>query len=189
MKSRIARAYDAVAEFYDEYMGETGHIQAQRKIARQIRRMIDGTVLDVATGTGIIARYLGAIGLDASSGMIRRARVRSGDGQFIVADAEYLPFRDGSFDAVTSCLAFLWFPDQKGALKEMLRVGKKVFIIEEEGTPARRRINIPEHLRPFFKEIEELETPVSIKELDGVGRRVGEADIDGSHKFVAWVIG
>jgi diphthamide synthase (EF-2-diphthine--ammonia ligase) len=87
-----------------------------------------------------------------------------------------------------SCLAFLWFDDPEMALREMLRVARRAYIVEE-GVPARKRIAIPEHLKAFFEAIGKLERGVNVEELDAyrsslMHGRIFEADIDGSHKFV-----
>lgn len=187
-KNKVAKAFSGVADFYDEYMEKTGHLAAQLKILDQIVPRTEPPVLDVAAGTGIFAAGLMAVGLDVSKQMIHRAREKYGWIPLVLGDSEFLPFKDKSFNTAVSCLALLWFPNPEKALKEMLRVAEKVFIIEEEGTPARKRVNIPAHLKSFFEEIEKMETPISIAELDEKYIRIAEADIDGSHRFVCWEV-
>jgi ubiquinone/menaquinone biosynthesis C-methylase UbiE len=67
-------------------------------------------VLDLGTGTGLVARIVAArfpeaavIGVDISGRMIEQARRRteSASVSYQVADAEHLPFEDGAFDLVT----------------------------------------------------------------------------------------
>jgi demethylmenaquinone methyltransferase/2-methoxy-6-polyprenyl-1,4-benzoquinol methylase len=65
-------------------------------------------VLDVATGTGMVARELvrqkgcSVVGVDQSPEMLLEARARSnGDIELVEASAETLPFADGEFDALT----------------------------------------------------------------------------------------
>src|SRR5581483_7568426 len=74
-------------------------------------------VLDVATGTGLVAFALAArgaevVGLDQSEDMLAGARARqararptgashAGDVSFVRGEAEQLPFPDDSFDALT----------------------------------------------------------------------------------------
>ncbi|NVM23182.1 MAG: class I SAM-dependent methyltransferase [Desulfobacterales bacterium] len=192
-KAEIAKAFDGVAEYYDKYMEETGHVESQRRVARFIKENEQGLVLDVATGTGMMLEpFDDGVGIDLSVEIVRRAKEKQPDKSFLVSDVHYLPFKTKAFDLGISCLAFLWFDDPEAALKEMLRVCRKVYLVEEEGVPARKRIEIPDRLKHFFETIEKLEREVFITELDayrasGMYGRVFEADIDGSHKFVCWM--
>jgi ubiquinone/menaquinone biosynthesis C-methylase UbiE len=67
-------------------------------------------VLDLGTGTGSVARIVAArfrhadvVGVDISQGMLDEARQRTDSSRvtYQQADAERLPFDDGSFDLVT----------------------------------------------------------------------------------------
>lgn len=88
-------------------------------------------VLDVACGSGTAAlvaarRYCDVTGIDYVPMLIERARRRAAaegfDVDFQVADAQELPFADGSFDAVLSVYGVQFAPDQEKAASEMLRV-------------------------------------------------------------------
>ena len=70
-------------------------------------------VLDVATGTGLVARELlercdcSVVGVDQSAAMLARARTRFGAGEgarveLLQAEAEALPFANESFDSLVS---------------------------------------------------------------------------------------
>lgn len=186
MKRKVAEAFGGIVEYYDEYMGETGHVQAQRKISKKIS--VEGKILDVATGTGVmIEGSVDGVGIDTSREMLLEAKRKNDGSEFIVADVEYIPFKDKAFTVAVSCLSFLWIPDQKSALEEMVRVSHKTYIVEEEGVPARKRVNIPKHLEAFFEEIERFEGKIDLN-LDSIGKRMCEADIDGSHKFICWSV-
>jgi SAM-dependent methyltransferase len=87
-------------------------------------------VLDVACGTGIVARTVAdrlgstgrVVGVDINAGMLAVAgRIRP-DLEWHRADAAHLPFPDGSFDAVLCQMALMFFPDREAALREMARV-------------------------------------------------------------------
>lgn len=89
-------------------------------------------VLDLGTGTGLLARQFarqGAIvaGTDIASGQIeaaqRLAREEGVDVDFRVAPAESIPFADASFDAVTANQCWLYF-DAERASAEVRRVLK-----------------------------------------------------------------
>jgi SAM-dependent methyltransferase len=89
-------------------------------------------VLDVACGTGILAReaasQVGAdghvIGVDPGPGMLAVAQELAPDIDWREGIAEALPFDDDSFDAVVSQFGFMFFADKPQAAKEMLRVLK-----------------------------------------------------------------
>lgn len=95
-----------------------------------------GRVLDVATGTGMVARELAArtgasvVGLDQSpemlAGGIRETRVAGmGDRvRFVLARAERLPFPDGAFDALTFTYLLRYVDDPGATLAELARVLK-----------------------------------------------------------------
>jgi SAM-dependent methyltransferase len=87
--------------------------------------------LDVATGTGEIARpaaRAGAevTGLDLAPDLIETARERArADGvevRFDVGDAEALPYEDGSFDTVSSTFGVMFAPDHDAVARELARV-------------------------------------------------------------------
>lgn len=77
-------------------------------------------LLDVGSGPGQYhARLDGmrVVALDRSPGMLAKVRVPK-----VQADAQALPFRDGSFDRVMSNHVLYHVPDQRQALREMRRV-------------------------------------------------------------------
>ena len=87
-------------------------------------------VLDVACGTGILARHaltlVGATGwvagLDAGPGMLAVANRLAPAIDWRGGAAESLPFDDASYDAVVSQFGLMFFQDRHEALREMLRV-------------------------------------------------------------------
>jgi SAM-dependent methyltransferase len=83
----------------------------------------DDRLLDVGCGGGVFLRHAqaqtgcDALGVDHSSDMVRLAGPLA-----VQAEAEALPFKDGEFTAVSSIVAFFFFPDPVRALREMRRV-------------------------------------------------------------------
>ena len=87
------------------------------------------TVLDVATGTGAVARELIAqkrcavVGLDQSPEMLAEARRRApANVTFLEGRAEELPFPDATFDALTFTYLLRYVDDPGATLQELARV-------------------------------------------------------------------
>lgn len=128
---KIQKHYDEVADrydhHYDRYRGRCYHTH----ISRHVMAMIPdrGDLLDIGCGTGLfVEKYMAdggsATGIDISRGMIRQARRRCAGTDFVVGTGDRLPFSDGSFDAVSSILAFSYIKDPAGMLSEAYRVLK-----------------------------------------------------------------
>ncbi len=87
-------------------------------------------VLDVACGTGILAREIArrigsagrVVGVDPSAGMIAVAKRLAPAIEWREGVAESLPYPDQSFDVVVSQFGLMFFTDRRQALREMLRV-------------------------------------------------------------------
>ena len=108
-------------------------------------------IVDVATGTGMIAHMLAAYGyrdvtgVDLSEGMMEVARRHaSEDGLSVTyrrANALELPFEDGSVDALVSSRLLWTLPEPENAVREWLRVlkpgGRLIAINELEETGIR----------------------------------------------------
>lgn len=106
---------------------------AERTLA-QVALPPSATVLDVACGTGIIARKLAEqldaasriVGVDVNPAMIEVARGLSDVGghkiEFVTAPAEAMPFGDDEFDLVFCQQGLQFFPDRPAALGEIRRV-------------------------------------------------------------------
>ena len=110
-----------------------------------------GHVLDVATGTGLVARALLArgfrvTGLDQSPEMLARARDRFGDRVALVeGTADELPFADASFDHLTFTYLLRYVDDPAATLGELARV------VRPGGTVAMLEFGLPEGIwRPAW---------------------------------------
>ncbi len=87
-------------------------------------------VLDVACGTGVLARAacrrVGAdgsvTGLDPNAGMLALAAQLDSTVEWRQGVAESLPFPDSSFDAVVSQFGMMFFTDRLASIREMVRV-------------------------------------------------------------------
>ena len=91
-----------------------------------------GRVLDVGTGTGVGVEAAGkavgsdglAVGADPSLGMLRSGAAARPSIRLLAAEAIDLPFRDGTFDAVTANFVLSHFRKYDTALFDLLRVLK-----------------------------------------------------------------
>lgn len=100
------------------------------KIADAVAIASGDRVLDVACGTGVLAREAakrvgleGSVtGLDLNQGMLTVASRIQPEIEWRQGDVAALPFDSGSFDVVGSQFALMYFPDPQAALREMWRV-------------------------------------------------------------------
>jgi len=106
-----------------------------------------GRVLDVATGTGLVAELLTraghpVTGLDQSAAMLAIARARfDGSVQLVEASAEALPFADATFDHLTFTYLLRYVDDPGAVLAELTRV------VRPGGTVAMLEFAVPRGVR------------------------------------------
>lgn len=125
------RTYGAnPAENYEQYFVPViGEPMARDLIARAALQPAD-RVLDVACGTGIVARLAGHVvagrgsvaGLDANAAMLAVARTAGPDIEWYEAPAEQMPFADAAFDVVLCQMGLQFISDRPQAMREMRRV-------------------------------------------------------------------
>ncbi len=132
----IADTYDRVATVLS--LGQDP--RWRRALVDAIQARPVDRVLDVATGTGMVARELrqrygcSVVGLDQSTDMLRVARQRPGVFEAIVeGSAERLPFPDGAFDHLTFTYLLRYVDDPAATMRELARVvkpGGRVAMVE-----------------------------------------------------------
>lgn len=100
----------------------------RRRATALVREWQPASILDLATGSGVLAAALAAAcpgsavtGADFCAPMLRAAQ-RRGLTRLVVADAMDLPFADASFDALTVAFGLRNMAGWDGALREMRRV-------------------------------------------------------------------
>jgi demethylmenaquinone methyltransferase/2-methoxy-6-polyprenyl-1,4-benzoquinol methylase len=110
-----------------------------------------GHVLDVATGTGLVAaelvrRGFEVTGLDQSAEMLEVARRRfQGQVELVEASAESLPFPEASFDHLTFTYLLRYVDDPGGTLAELARV------VRSGGVVASLEFGLPQATRPLWE--------------------------------------
>ena len=124
-KLELRRRYDQTAGIYDRRYAEIQRVKYQvivKNLPKKTRR-----ILDLGCGTGMFFDELSRhaellVGVDASLEMLRVANVRRGEAALALADADQLPFADGSFDAVASVTLLQNMPDPAATVREVARV-------------------------------------------------------------------
>lgn len=158
----VRRMFDRVAPFYDlmnTVMTAGADARWRRSTIASLRLRTGGRVLDVATGTGKLALAAArrvtpggeVVGLDASPGMLARARSAQArarsrgtdrsrvEVRWLEGDALALPLPDATFDAVTIGFGLRNLPDYAGGLREMARVlrpGGRLAVLEISEPPS-----------------------------------------------------
>jgi SAM-dependent methyltransferase len=136
------------ATIYEEWRVPAVFAPLARQVLDQTEIPPGARVLDVACGSGIVARGVAqrmgpagrVVGLDFNQGMLEAARRAAAaeevDIEWREGNAEDLPFANASFDLVFCQQSLQFFPDRGRALAEMHRVlvpGGKVVIATWRG--------------------------------------------------------
>lgn len=120
-----AAGWERKASTYDHVSGVTSRLVEPLLDAARVEQ---GTrVLDIGSGPGYAAaqaagRGASVVGVDVATAMVQLARRLHPGLDFREADAEALPFEDGSFDAVVANFAILHLGRPERAVSEFVRV-------------------------------------------------------------------
>ena len=139
----VTALFDSAAEYYDRScaLGSFGSGQFYRRWVLLRSGLGAGMkILDVATGTGLVARVAttivrergAVIGLDPSAGMLRHGR-QAHSARLVQGTVEALPFGDALFDFVSMGYALRHVADLRVAFTECLRVlkpGGRLLLLE-----------------------------------------------------------
>ena len=178
-QSFVGTLFDGAARHYNRIgtMLDLGSGPSYRRWALRRAGLRPGMrLLDVATGTGLVARgavrTLGepgrVVGVDPSRGMLREAR-KALASPLVQGRAEALPFRDDLFDMLSMGFALRHVPDLEAAFREYRRVlkpGGRVVLLEvsRPRSPVSRwliRVHL-QHILPLMARISTRSQPAQL---------------------------
>jgi ubiquinone/menaquinone biosynthesis C-methylase UbiE len=116
------------------------------------------TLLEFGCGTTRFTRWWENIGIEASGGDISPFMLGQGvhlfDGDLVLADSHYMPFKDHTFDVLAFIATFAYYHDPIRVIREAVRVGKYgiVFGVMNRNTPKllRRRVQQKFGRNPYY---------------------------------------
>jgi ubiquinone/menaquinone biosynthesis C-methylase UbiE len=124
----------SIPQYYDDCLGQAYFGPPAAELVRRVPSNPGGDVLEIACGTGQVTRRLRArldrsvklVASDLSPAMVAYARAKVGEEaiEWREADAQDLPFPDGTFGAVACALGFMFLPDKPKGMAEACRVLK-----------------------------------------------------------------
>ncbi len=139
-KRKALQLFDGLPARYDELGAALSFFQDprwRRPMVAGVGARPDQRLLDVATGTGLVAGALverygcRVVGLDQSAPMLDRARATvaadpalSGRIELVEGEAEALPFGDREFDHLTFTYLLRYVDDPAATMRELARVVK-----------------------------------------------------------------
>lgn len=125
--------YDLEMSARQERLARTPDMARQRDaLIRSLTPTRGEAILELGSGNGILARDLvglvgsegRVVGIDTSDFIISMARYICPEAEFLLADAQELPFEDASYDKVVAAQVFCFMQDVDKALGEVFRVLK-----------------------------------------------------------------
>lgn len=130
MNEHIPRAQLEAANAYESLMVPSLFRRWASRVTDAARIGPAQRVLDIACGTGVLARTVAertgraaaVSGVDAAPGMLAVATRLAPELDWRQGVAESLPFGDQSFDAVLSQFGLMFFTDRRQAIREAARV-------------------------------------------------------------------
>jgi ubiquinone/menaquinone biosynthesis C-methylase UbiE len=142
--TKARRVWEAMAPRYDRDISFFEKVQFGGG-REWVCSRASGDVLEVAVGTGRNLPFCpmdaALTGVDLSPAMLAIARSRAAqlgrDVDLREADAEDLPFADGSFDTAVCTLSLCTIPDHQRAIAEMARVlrpGGRLLLLDHIGS-------------------------------------------------------
>jgi len=132
-KNKIARSFSRYARTYDRFANLQKNLAGNLMETVRSLKISPKKILDIGTGTGEMAFLLHndfpnakIWGCDIAPGMVKKSMEKNKfEGiTFEVCDAEFLPYKDKTFDLVVSNTVYQWVEELARAFSEARRVLK-----------------------------------------------------------------
>jgi ubiquinone/menaquinone biosynthesis C-methylase UbiE len=176
------KGWDAVASWYDGWMGKGGSIHHQKLAIPAVMRLLElkrgESVLDIGAGQGVLAQYVTEVGgvytgVDVSPKLLDLARKHHGQrGKFIQADACKLPqsseLKAASFDAAVFLLSIQDINPLNEALQSAgwaLKMGGRLVLLMTHPAfriPRQSGWGVDENRKLTYRRIDRYLTPLPI---------------------------
>ncbi|MCA9835704.1 MAG: methyltransferase domain-containing protein [Trueperaceae bacterium] len=189
----LGQVSKTAAEIYEDFFLPAAFQFWTRPVTAAAQVQSGDQVLDVACGTGVLARAAlnlvgssGSVtGLDINEGMLEVAKAKAPSINWQRGDAEALPFPDNHFDKVLSQFSLMFFNQKATALKEMARVAKPggrltiAVWASLEQTPG--YVKVRELLNRLFGETaaKSIDAPYALGDANKLKKLGAEAGLDG----------
>ncbi|RYY56395.1 MAG: class I SAM-dependent methyltransferase [Chitinophagaceae bacterium] len=122
------------ARQYDRFFGPFYFEPYALEVAKRIDKDMQGTVLELAAGTGRVTRHIRhriapqarliASDLDPAMLAVARQQLQGEDISWELLDAASIPYPGEAFDLVVCCFGYMFVPDRAKAFAEAFRVLK-----------------------------------------------------------------
>jgi SAM-dependent methyltransferase len=127
MGEDFSQLSNQAAEFYEDFLLPALFAQWANVMLDTATVDLGDRVLDVACGTGVVARAAAergaeVVGIDRNPGMLAVARGKAPQLTWQEGLAEELPYQEGEFDVVVCQFGLMYFDDRRGALEQLWRV-------------------------------------------------------------------
>ncbi|MFD8725081.1 class I SAM-dependent methyltransferase [Streptomyces sp. NPDC059629] len=185
-----------ISEIYDKGLGPVIFIDYAREMARRVTATSPRRILETATGTGIVTRMLRdslpasstLVATDLSQRMLEVAKHKFSTSESIdilEADAQDLPFGDGSFDTMVCQFGVMFYPDRQKSYHEAFRVlapgGRYFFSVWDDinlngfarVTDTRVKLTFPDDPPRFYS------IPFNCADIDTVKKDLTDAGFTG----------
>tara|TARA_Y100000310_G_scaffold315808_1_gene366802 strand:+ start:189 stop:902 length:714 start_codon:yes stop_codon:yes gene_type:complete len=134
VKGNLSRKYfSKIADSYDSSrVSDIREVDLHNKEFEIVREFLGmskkGKILDVACGTGAVFSHYGdreIYGIDISKDMLKHAKDKHPKAKLKIANAENIPYSDGTFSVVITSRFICHTPEYREVIKDMARVVKK----------------------------------------------------------------